>query len=299
MIAFNTNPPNIPDPSTKCKYTYGSSLDILLSPQPVLETSTLLKVTDHSQRQFKNYNYRLIILVLLLGLPFIIFNTRDILERNNIISLQHISVSITKQLLSQFDYSEKTLHPPELLSNDYLYNNLEGDIDFAHYTSGAHIISSHTSQTYKRPSFGIITNILAILELYTEIYPHSVISNPSRHQHPCWLMKGNSGQIAIKLGTNIVIRRIVIQYPREGLVNITTAPREMELWGQPTNEQCTREICNPIFLTRLRYNRFGAHIQQYSVYYPYSISAIKLAIINNWGAERLTCIYKIEIYGIP
>ncbi|RUS14725.1 UNC-like C-terminal-domain-containing protein [Jimgerdemannia flammicorona] len=165
--------------------------------------------------------------------------------------------------------------------------------DFALYTGGASIIHQHTSPTYFPPLY----TLRRALKSNIRIHPPEMAIMPSTHVGECWPMAGSQGQIAISLIQPITVTSIAIEHAsRYKAIMLSSAPRDMELWGQPTHANCTAKICEPVFIESFTYNILGEPIQKIVILPMVNIKAILLRINSNWGHEHYTCIYKLSIY---
>jgi hypothetical protein len=177
--------------------------------------------------------------------------------------------------------------------------------DYALYTSGARIIASHTSPSYVPSGIpsGIPRRLFTILAWLKGgiINSPTIAIQPSKHIGECWPLAGSQGQLAIALSMFIKITHITIEHPaRHILLNTGSTPWDMELWGQPANESCSGEICNPVFLTAFAYNMYGQPVQTFSVVSAYQntlMQSVILKIASNWGEPNYTCLYKVGIHG--
>jgi Sad1 / UNC-like C-terminal len=120
---------------------------------------------------------------------------------------------------------------------------------------------------------------------------------PSTHVGECWPMAGSQGQIAISLIRPISVTSIAIEHvSRYKAIDISSAPHEMELWGQPVDANCTANICAPVYVASFAYSILDKPIQTIAVPSTVDIRAVLLKINSNWGHGHYTCIYKIGVY---
>ena len=159
--------------------------------------------------------------------------------------------------------------------------------DYALYTGGARIIESHTSPTY-----GIYSTTLH-KTFGGKRLPEMAIK-PSTDAGKCWPIAGSQGQIAIKLIAPIPVTNITIGHlSRYEAIDITSAPRELELWGQPADS----DTYSPVCLAAFTYNVFDLPVQTVAVGQSIKVSSVILKIQSNWGNVHFTCLYRVSIHG--
>lgn len=169
--------------------------------------------------------------------------------------------------------------------------------DFALYYGGAQIIHEDTSPTSGHNQLDTDAQV----DDTNYHRPEKAIMQ-SMHVGECWAMEGSQGQIAIALITPIMVTNITIQnLYRPIALDITTAPREMELWGQEANDElCKDRVCNPVFLAAFTYNILDLPVQTFAVKHTHTpIFAVLLKIKNNWNNRNHTCLYRVSIHGTP
>ncbi|RUO96272.1 UNC-like C-terminal-domain-containing protein [Jimgerdemannia flammicorona] len=157
--------------------------------------------------------------------------------------------------------------------------------DFALYTGGASIIHQYTSPTYFPPLYTLRRTLKGDIR----IHPPEMAIMPSTYVGECWPMAGSQGQIAISLIQPIAVTSIAIEHAsRYKAIILSSAPRDMELWGQPIDVNCTAKICEPVFIESFTYNILGGSIQKFVIPPMVNIKAILLRINSNWGHEHYT-----------
>ncbi|RUS24266.1 UNC-like C-terminal-domain-containing protein [Jimgerdemannia flammicorona] len=164
--------------------------------------------------------------------------------------------------------------------------------DFALYTGGASIIHQYTSPTYFPPLY----TLHQALKGDIRIHPPEMAIMPSTHVGECWPMAGSQGQIAISLIQPITVTSIAIEHAsRYKAIMLSSAPRDMELWGQPTHANCTAKICEPVYIESFTYNILGEPIQKIVILPMVNIKTILLRINSNWGHEHYIFYHIMEI----
>lgn len=137
-------------------------------------------------------------------------------------------------------------------------------------------------------------------------------------QYSCWPFAGSLGHLAVKLSKPVHVRSITIDHiPPSLSLDISTAPREMKVWGQvndgavPRGHNFTNQI-HKIYAPRgyvfaellsFEYQIHGTvHIQQFNL--PLEVlslnllvEAVVLEIRSNWGSATHTCIYRLRVHA--
>uniref|UniRef100_A0A2C9M258 SUN domain-containing protein n=1 Tax=Biomphalaria glabrata TaxID=6526 RepID=A0A2C9M258_BIOGL len=182
-----------------------------------------------------------------------------------------------------------------------------GITDYALESSGATVLCS--SETYYS-KFGMIS-VFNLPTWYHASTPSSVIQ-PDVQPGNCWAMNGNFGFVTIQLVMPVVVTAVTLEHiPKEISVagRLDSAPRDFMIIGKE------RGLDSPdVILGSFTYKIGENPIQLFHIKDPNClmketpekcgpnkliISIITLKILNNYGNQEYTCIYRFRVHGNP
>jgi len=163
--------------------------------------------------------------------------------------------------------------------------------------------------------------------LYTSLPPETVIGYYNDGLD-CWMMDGNRGQIAIALSSPITVSSITIEHVPlfyRPFVDLAQSIRNFEVWGSiPHDGKNYIDIVKNVTLVgdpsptsgkvlhKERYFLLGTF--EYSAYaestsqkfrIPDDVvilyiksGSIIIRILDNWGSQVCTAVYRIRVFGI-
>lgn len=190
--------------------------------------------------------------------------------------------------------------------------------DYALESAGGKIITSLTSATIGANSPGKIRNL------------PNIVLNPDNHLGKCWPMKGSTGTLGIQLVAEIIPTSITIDHVHP-LVSLSegksmaSSLHEFEVWGVIDLEKFSKNFIENVWAPIENHNsmdsdsgvllgtfsfdpRGKANIQRFDLseegvanlqYYTgkKTLKSIMIRVLNNWGSEHFTCIYRIRVHG--
>ncbi|KAK5110691.1 hypothetical protein LTR85_000752 [Meristemomyces frigidus] len=187
---------------------------------------------------------------------------------------------------------------------------------------GARVNPHGSSLTYRKPGRSLF-NVL-----YTD--PHPPIKALQRWEEAgdCWCAapsteKGKA-QIEILMGQHVFPDRLLIEHmPRRGTLQISAAPRELELWLETESAARAKELTKYLVESVLSYGRgpcdeaptpkhlcigkgwYDIHhdnwVQSFGMFAPMEANGIAsnkfiVRVTKNWGADY-TCLYRLRLTG--
>ncbi|KAH9490050.1 Sad1 and UNC84 domain-containing protein [Bulinus truncatus] len=182
-----------------------------------------------------------------------------------------------------------------------------GLTDYALESSGATVLCS--SETYYSKS-----GFISVFNLPTWYHASSASSviQPDVQPGNCWAMNGNHGFVTIQLVMPVVITAVTLEHiPKEISVagRLDSAPRDFLIVGKE------RGLDSPdIIFGTFTYKLGENPIQLFHLKDPYClikevpekcgpnkliISIVTLKILNNYGNQEYTCIYRFRVHGNP
>lgn len=132
-------------------------------------------------------------------------------------------------------------------------------------------------------------------------------------------MKGNQGQIGIRLARAIIVTEVTIEHvdPRIALHH-GSAPREMEIWGLASPEKSLEKRDSQqvetggapeqgaSLLATIEYKHDGLKGMQPKLVQTFPIplskqngpsAGVVVRVNSNWGHPDFTCLYRIRVHG--
>ncbi|KZV61831.1 hypothetical protein PENSPDRAFT_546659, partial [Peniophora sp. CONT] len=197
--------------------------------------------------------------------------------------------------------------------------------DFALHTTGGDIIHDLTT-----PSLQDQTFFSLIWDRDAGAYdlpwpgkgPLMAIHHETQPGH-CWSFPGSSGHLGVSLAKRIFVEGVVIDHiPAHLTWDLTPAPRRMEVWGllgsRADVQILTGSGLSGVAVRRQR-SRFGdrvflrlahfeydihapAAVQSFAVdsnirALPISFDVVVLDVLDNWGNQNHTCLYRFRVHG--
>ncbi|KAG6842320.1 hypothetical protein C0991_010608 [Blastosporella zonata] len=211
--------------------------------------------------------------------------------------------------------------------------------DYALYSGGAQVIPSLTSPTYEITPSTLRGSILSYItgNGYAVGRPPVWALHHELHNGNCWPVAGQTGQLGVTLAAPIYIDEVTIDHvASEVAFDMSSAPREMELWGLVEGKDNVEKIQDwkeeksgrreaareageeveeepelpstlPSVPTYVRIAQF-----MYDVHAPRNVQTfpvdpelralgvdfgvVVLMMKSNWGRE-FTCLYRLRVHG--
>ncbi|TDL15162.1 hypothetical protein BD410DRAFT_733054 [Rickenella mellea] len=198
--------------------------------------------------------------------------------------------------------------------------------DFASYADGARIYKSLTSPSYQLPGHSSRKR-----RGYSYLHPcePSIALKPDMR---CWSFAGSLGHIGITLSEPTVVTHVTIDHiPKDvsQVMDISSAPRTINVWGlvhlkylaahggprylldgtivQPAPPAILEQIPAKYSLVYVGQAKYDLHANESIQLFPLrhvgqqqqpKISVVLLHILDNWGVEHFTCIYRVRVHGM-
>ncbi|KAG0213464.1 hypothetical protein BGX28_004319 [Mortierella sp. GBA30] len=123
--------------------------------------------------------------------------------------------------------------------------------DYALFTAGGRILTGLTSPTFDGGAVDGKTGFFNRVTRWTAGWAAGYLGRdmlqrksiePEMHPGNCWPMNGTDGQLAIRLAREIVVTEVTIEHADSRIVsNMTSAPREIEIWSLRGREKVSQE----------------------------------------------------------
>ncbi|XP_051986419.1 SUN domain-containing protein 2 [Xyrauchen texanus] len=166
--------------------------------------------------------------------------------------------------------------------------------DYALESSGASVVNTRCSETYKTRSACL--SLFGIPLWYQSESPRTVIQ-PELYPGKCWAFRGSQGFLVISLSYPIKITHVSLEHlPRilSPTGRIDSAPKDFAIYGM-TNENDDAKL-----LGTFTYDQDGEPIQTFKLPETSNIySMAELRILSNWGHLEYTCVYRFRVHGEP
>ncbi|KAL2087042.1 hypothetical protein ACEWY4_018101 [Coilia grayii] len=168
-----------------------------------------------------------------------------------------------------------------------------GMADYALESSGASVINTRCSETYRTRSACL--SLFGFPLWYHSESPRTVIQ-PELYPGKCWAFRGAEGFLVIALSYPVRITHVTLEHlPRvlSPTGHIDSAPRTFAVYGM-SNEH---EEGTP--LGTFTYDQNGEPIQTFTLPAPVqeAFRMVELRILTNWGHPEYTCVYRFRVHG--
>lgn len=154
----------------------------------------------------------------------------------------------------------------------------------------------------------------------------------------CWPLDGSKGQVTMRLPYPVFIDSVTIDHVNMEIVRSRkhqAAPKTMKIIGYPAcgkGDECYAlglDMHDPIEIARIEYDIEASTIQTFDTIYAQastidsiddsgeeegscsveqaacnapprvSMGGITLKVLDNWGNEEYTCLYRLRVHGQP
>ncbi|EGG06747.1 uncharacterized protein MELLADRAFT_86354 [Melampsora larici-populina 98AG31] len=178
----------------------------------------------------------------------------------------------------------------------------DGPRDFAFMHTGGYVIQSLTSKSYiaskswRRHLPWSKTSRSSNTNTQT---PGTALSGDGSAGN-CWAFVGSVGQLGIGLSSTIDITALSIEHIGAQLAqnDITSAPREFELWGV-SDDGDTVASTTPLFQGVYNISSPSSTLQTFELNksHKFAYSKVLFRVTSNHGNPGFTCIYRVRIHG--
>ncbi|XP_026068900.1 SUN domain-containing protein 2-like [Carassius auratus] len=169
-----------------------------------------------------------------------------------------------------------------------------GMADYALESSGASVLNTRCSETYKTRSACL--SVFGIPLWYHSESPRTVIQ-PELYPGKCWAFQGSQGFLVISLSYPVRITHVTLEHlPKElsPTGRIDSAPKEFAVYGM------SEETEDGELLGTFTYDQDGEPIQTFKLPEASDVySMTELRILSNWGHLEYTCVYRFRVHGEP
>ncbi|XP_028828581.1 SUN domain-containing protein 2-like isoform X2 [Denticeps clupeoides] len=168
-----------------------------------------------------------------------------------------------------------------------------GMADFALESSGASVINTRCSETYRTRSACI--SLFGFPLWYHSESPRTVIQ-PELYPGKCWAFQGAEGFLVIALSYPVHITHVTLEHlPRvlSPTGRIDSAPRDFSVYGLNSETEEGSHVGTFI------YDQNGEPIQTFRLPVPMEnfYQMVELRILSNWGHPEYTCVYRFRVHG--
>ncbi|KAK2889511.1 hypothetical protein Q8A67_014886 [Cirrhinus molitorella] len=169
-----------------------------------------------------------------------------------------------------------------------------GLADYALESSGASVLNTRCSETYKTRSACL--SLFGIPLWYHSESPRTVIQ-PELYPGKCWAFQGSHGFLVIALSYPVRITHVTLEHlPKElsPTGRIDSAPKDFAVYGMSDETEDGK------LLGTFIYDQDGEPIQTFKLPEVSEIySMAELRILSNWGHLEYTCVYRFRVHGEP
>ncbi|XDV35392.1 hypothetical protein PO909_005352 [Leuciscus waleckii] len=169
-----------------------------------------------------------------------------------------------------------------------------GLADYALESSGASVLNTRCSETYKTRSACL--SLFGIPLWYHSESPRTVIQ-PELYPGKCWAFRGSQGFLVIALSYPVRITHVTLEHlPKElsPTGRIDSAPKDFAVYGM------SNETEDGKLLGTFMYDQDGEPIQTFKLPEdPDNYSMAELRVLSNWGHLEYTCVYRFRVHGEP
>ncbi|KAI7807400.1 SUN domain-containing protein 2 [Triplophysa rosa] len=169
-----------------------------------------------------------------------------------------------------------------------------GMADYALESSGASVINTRCSETYKMRSACL--SLFGVPLWYQSESPRTVIQ-PELYPGKCWAFRGSQGFLVISLSYPIRITHVSLEHlPKvlspTGLID--SALKDFAIYGMSEENEDGKQLAT------FMYDQDGEPIQTFKLPESSDIySVVELRILSNWGHLEYTCVYRFRVHGEP
>uniref|UniRef100_A0A673MBT0 SUN domain-containing protein 2-like n=1 Tax=Sinocyclocheilus rhinocerous TaxID=307959 RepID=A0A673MBT0_9TELE len=169
-----------------------------------------------------------------------------------------------------------------------------GMADYALESSGASVLNTRCSETYKTRSACL--SLFGIPLWYHSESPRTVIQ-PELYPGKCWAFRGSQGFLVIALSYPVRITHVTLEHlPKElsPTGRVDSAPKDFAVYGM------SNETEDGKLLGTFTYDQDGEPIQTFKLPVTLDVySMTELRILSNWGHLEYTCVYRFRVHGEP
>ncbi|XP_058636297.1 SUN domain-containing protein 2 [Onychostoma macrolepis] len=167
-----------------------------------------------------------------------------------------------------------------------------GLADYALESSGASVVNTRCSETYKTRSACL--SLFGVPLWYHSESPRTVIQ-PELYPGKCWAFRGSQGFLVIALSYPVRITHVTLEHlPKElsPTGRIDSAPKDFAVYGMSDETEDGK------LLGTFMYDQDGEPIQTFKLAEASEIySMAELRILSNWGHLEYTCVYRFRVHG--
>lgn len=169
-----------------------------------------------------------------------------------------------------------------------------GLADYALESSGASVLNTRCSETYKTRSACL--SLFGIPLWYHSESPRTVIQ-PELYPGKCWAFRGSQGFLVISLSYPVAITHVTLEHIPKDLSptgRLDSAPKDFSVYG------VSNETEDGKLLGTFIYDQDGEPIQTFKLPEVSDVySMVELRVLSNWGHLEYTCVYRFRVHGEP
>ncbi|XP_076151209.1 SUN domain-containing protein 2 isoform X1 [Alosa pseudoharengus] len=168
-----------------------------------------------------------------------------------------------------------------------------GMADYALESSGASVINTRCSETYRTRSACL--SLFGFPLWYHSESPRTVIQ-PELYPGKCWAFRGGEGFLVIALSYPVRITHVSLEHLPKVLSptgRIDSAPRSFAVYGMSNEHE------EGTALGTFTYDQNGEPVQTFKLPAPVrdAYRMVELRILSNWGHPEYTCVYRFRVHG--
>ncbi|XP_028131855.1 SUN domain-containing protein 1 isoform X2 [Diabrotica virgifera virgifera] len=162
-----------------------------------------------------------------------------------------------------------------------------GLYDYAALYAGGSVISTPNTSPY------LVEHATIFLINMNFLSDPKSILQPTTLPGNCFAFDGTEGRVRIKLARKIEIKAVTMEHIRLD-VDRSSAPREFRVYGLPHQNGETPEV-----LGTFTYQLTGRPYQTFQIVNndTKAFEIVELHILNNYGKDDYTCIYRFRVHG--
>ncbi|ORY27192.1 UNC-like C-terminal-domain-containing protein [Naematelia encephala] len=191
--------------------------------------------------------------------------------------------------------------------------------DYALFAAGGRVIPSITTDTLVMQDPSFLGRMILGKKLIEGNSPARAL-DPDNTVGRCWPFRGDQGQLGVLLSRRIVVTAVTVEHAaRELAHDVSTAPRNVEVWGLVEGEENQQKAAEYLaqhpqpessMLPSKDYLLLGTYtydpesrspVQTFPVEPEISDLGLNMGIVvfkvlNNWGGD-FTCLYRVRVHG--
>ncbi|KAM6280938.1 SUN domain-containing protein 3-like [Porphyrio hochstetteri] len=168
--------------------------------------------------------------------------------------------------------------------------------DYALKSSGAAVIHSKTSPSYRNTKAKVFWNSLLMVDYMRS---PEVILEAENHLGNCWAFPGSRASVLIQLSVPVIPRAVTMDHASGSAFHpdsILRAPKDFAVYGLKDGHEGEEEAT---FLGHFTFMAVLTPSQTFQLQNELSevMTYIRLDVLSNWGHADYTCLYRFRVHG--